>query len=36
MNSSGKFVFKREAHSSKGTGKSKDTLLNVDGKIAGI
>ena len=36
MNSSGKFVFKCEAHSSKGTGKSKDTLLNVDGKIAGI
>lgn len=35
MNSSGKFIFKCEAHSSKGTGTSKDTLLNVDGKIAG-
>ena len=35
MNSSGKFVFKCEAHSSKGNGTSGDTPLNVDGKIAG-
>ena len=35
MNSSGKFVFKCEVHSSKGNGTSKDTLLNVDGKTAG-
>ena len=35
MNSSGKFVFKCETHSSKGNGISRDTLLNVDGKIAG-
>ena len=35
MNSSGKFVFKCEAHSSKGNGTSKDTLLNVDGETAG-
>lgn len=34
MNSSGKFVFKCEAHSLKGNGTSKDTLLNVNGKIA--
>ena len=34
MNSSGKFVFKCEAHSSKGNGTSKDTLLNVGGKTA--
>ena len=33
MNSSGKFVFKCEAHSSKGNGTSRDTLLNVDGEI---
>lgn len=35
MNSSGKFFFKCEAYSSKGNGTSKDTLLNVDGEIAG-
>lgn len=35
MNSSGKFIFRCEARSSKGSGASKDTLLNVDGKIAG-
>ena len=35
MNSVGKFFFKCEAQSLKGNGTSKDTLLNVDGKIAG-
>ena len=35
MNSSGKFVFKCEANSSKGNGTSKDILLNVGGKTAG-
>ena len=35
MNSVGKFVFKCEAQSLKGNGTSKDTLLNVDGEIAG-
>ena len=35
MNSSGKFIFRCEAQSSKGNGASKDTLLNVGGEIAG-